>query len=412
VSAHGLVRGVIRRAGWTLVDQAVNTATNFALVVFVARSSSAENFGAFAVVYALYAFTVAITQALVGETFLVTTDRASPMWRRTAAAATGAAVIVGLIAALPLVGFALVAESRYDELLLLLALALPALLVQDTTRVVHIASGHPSRAAVNDLAWALLQASAFVALAVADRQDIRLLFLAWAVPGVACAALGCVQLRARPSTVAGLGWMKEHRRLGGSYALESLAYAGSNQLTTLAVATAGGLPAAGALRAGQSIYGPANVPLLMLRLVGIAEARAAIVRGRHELRAMVRYLGAAGTAIGAAVLVAVLLVPDSLGRWLFGETWMLASALLVPLGLQKIAIGYSAGSFAGLRVLQAARLTLMLRTFGALTTFSGGVVGAIVASAEGCAYGLLVGSLAGIIPMRVTLWRLMDADSR
>jgi O-antigen/teichoic acid export membrane protein len=315
---------------------------------------------------------------------------------------------VGSLVGAALAVLALVFAGASRDLLLLLALLLPGLLVQDTARVVMLASERPSRAAVNDLGWALLQACGLGLLLASGHDSGELLFLAWAVAGAVCGVLGCLQLRIRPAIRRGAAWLHEHRGLGGSYAIESVAFAGSTQLTTLVVAGVGGLAAAGALRAGQAIYGPASVLLLMLRIAGIAESRAALAVGRNELRRMVRFLGAGGAAVGAIILAAVLLLPDEAGRWLFGDTWALASVLLLPLGLQKVVTGYSVGAFAGLRVIKAARLTLMLRLLTALLTFAGGVVGAFIASAEGSAYGLFVGTLLGVIPMRIALARLMS----
>jgi len=66
-----LGRRVIQRAGWSFADQALNSGTNFALSVVIARNVGAAEFGAFGLVFSCYLLAVGFTRAVAGEPLLV-----------------------------------------------------------------------------------------------------------------------------------------------------------------------------------------------------------------------------------------------------------------------------------------------------------------------------------------------------
>src|SRR5687768_17244287 len=127
---------VLTRVGWISADQAVSSLTNLALSVVVARHVSVDSFGVFALIYASYLFALEFTRALVLEPLIITLAGDREQLKRSAPATLGAAL--GL--AVPMSSAAGVAAAMAPDQLaqgfLILAVALPGLILQDGCRSV------------------------------------------------------------------------------------------------------------------------------------------------------------------------------------------------------------------------------------------------------------------------------------
>ena len=62
-----LVRALLRRAGWNLLDQIISSATNVALSFLVARNVDPRGYGAFAVGFIIFTLLIGVGRALVGQ---------------------------------------------------------------------------------------------------------------------------------------------------------------------------------------------------------------------------------------------------------------------------------------------------------------------------------------------------------
>ena len=77
------LRGVSRRFGWGLADQAVSSLTNFAVSLYVAHSLGLVQFGAFSLAYATYGFALNASRGLATDPLMVRFSGTSvPIWRR------------------------------------------------------------------------------------------------------------------------------------------------------------------------------------------------------------------------------------------------------------------------------------------------------------------------------------------
>src|SRR5215469_12780935 len=86
-----------RRLGWGVADQAVSSLTNFAVVILVARSLGAVQFGAFTLAYVTYAFALNASRGLATEPLMIRFSGVDVAeWRRATAGCTGTAVVVGV----------------------------------------------------------------------------------------------------------------------------------------------------------------------------------------------------------------------------------------------------------------------------------------------------------------------------
>ena len=92
------LRGVSRRFGWGLADQAVSSLTNFAVSLYVAHSLGLVQFGAFSLAYVTYSFILNASRGLATDPLLVRFSGAQqPAWRRAVGSCTGTALAVGLV---------------------------------------------------------------------------------------------------------------------------------------------------------------------------------------------------------------------------------------------------------------------------------------------------------------------------
>lgn len=386
-------RSAKRRVGWTVIDQALSSATNFGLGILVARSFSPSDFGAFALVFSCYLFLVGSSRALVSEPLLVRhSAEGDPDLAGAMARSTGTALALSLCAGLVVlvVGAALSGPARLP--LIALSVALPGLLLQDAWRYAFFASGRPAAAAANDALWAVLQLSIVGLLLASGDTSVAVLVVAWGASATVCALLGCVQAGVRPRPLAARRWLVSHRDLAPRFLGEFVAVGGALQAVLWAVAFAGGAAAAGALRGGQLLVGPLTV------LIAAAPA-AAIPEGvrlhRRSPPTVMRMLAVLSGGLSCAAMLwgaALLLLPESVGRALLGASWPAARPLLLPLALATVAVGASTGAIVGLRVLASAARSLRVRLIVTPTTFGLAVAGVVLGGARGAAIGIAVGA--------------------
>ena len=87
----------MRRLGWGVADQGISSLGNFALGLFVARSVSADSFGAFSLAFITYTVVINAARGLATDPLLVRfSGDLVRRWRRATSAATGTALVVGV----------------------------------------------------------------------------------------------------------------------------------------------------------------------------------------------------------------------------------------------------------------------------------------------------------------------------
>src|SRR5215469_2316708 len=79
----------IHRLGWGVGDQAISSLTNFVVVLYVARTVGAKQFGAFSLAYVTYTFVLNASRGLSSDPLMVRfSDVDPPVWRRAVATCT------------------------------------------------------------------------------------------------------------------------------------------------------------------------------------------------------------------------------------------------------------------------------------------------------------------------------------
>jgi O-antigen/teichoic acid export membrane protein len=382
-------RAAAGRVSWGLADQALSSLTNFGLVVLVARSVQPAEFGAFSVVYAMFALALGAARAIAGEPLLIAHSATTvERWRWGVAGACGAALLTGALAGLGCIVAGLFASGPLRGPFVAMGVALPVLLVQDCWRQAFVAEGAPRKAFVNDLVWAIALAvnAALVVLFFPHARTTGVLILAWGTSGGVAAAVGLVQAGVGPAPTKILAWYREHRALIPRYLAECAITNGAGALSSYLLAAIAGLAAAGALRGAAVVMGPVMVLMMGVGLVAVPEGARIL---RHSARRLGPAFFAYATVLAAGTFTWGLLassLPNQIGALLLGDNWLPARPLILPVAIAAAGTVLSSGAGMGLRVLAAAQWSLRARMVASPIMIVAIVAGAATAAAEGVAW--------------------------
>lgn len=383
-------RGLARRLSVGVVDQLLSSGSNFLALLAGARSLDRAGFGSFSLALLSYTLTLGITRALCAEALLVRPGDTPEAHRSRVRDATGSAVWVGVLAALVFSGAAIASSTPLDRCFLLLAVAMPGLLVQDTLRYAAFARSEPRAALESDAMWFVGLVVVLAVLAVRGVPSAPVMLVAFAVPGVLAGVVQAAREGVRPAIAGGPRWISQHRDLSFRYLLDFLSGAGAAQLAAYVLVVVAGVAAVGSIRGAQTIFGPVNILLTGASIVLVPEGRHAAGRSKRSLTTVCLVASASFAALAAAMLGIFLLLDPEEGRLILGSTWTSARTVIVPVGLASIAGGVLAGPMAGLRSLAAAKALLRIRFFTLPTTIVLPIAGAIGWEAKGLAYGIAI----------------------
>lgn len=356
LTRSGLARsGLARQGGWAILDQGLSSGTNFAAGFLVARWLGPTEFGAFALAFSVWIVMVSLSKAMFVQPFVVA---AAPMdedgWRAEAKHAAGAVVALSIVASsvIAVAGAIAGLGTATGRSLLVLAVSLPALLLQDLWRDAAFSRRRARTAAANDAAFALAQAASIAVLALSGRLTAASSMAAWGIGALVGALVGLRQLGARPSlSRATLAWARNASRLGGWLSLSSGIYLAGNQVTFFAIAALAGRAALGGVQAMFNlIAGPARMLTYAAEAVALpAIARLRHQRGAHAARTMsIRYSVAFAGAVGVYGVV-VIAGGRALVRIALGASYLPYVSLIVPIAVSLTAIAFASGASLGLR---------------------------------------------------------------
>ncbi|MGN6680622.1 MAG: hypothetical protein ACTHKL_22915, partial [Streptosporangiaceae bacterium] len=134
------LRGVSRRFGWGLADQAVSSLTNFAVSLYVAHSLGLVQFGAFSLAYVTYSFILNASRGLATDPLLVRFSGAErTAWRRAVGRCTGTAIAVGLVGGAGMLAVAMLLSGTARIAFFAMGLTMPGLMLQDSWRYAFFA---------------------------------------------------------------------------------------------------------------------------------------------------------------------------------------------------------------------------------------------------------------------------------
>jgi O-antigen/teichoic acid export membrane protein len=397
-----------RRALWTFTDQALSSLTNAALTIVVAREVGADAFGAFALALLTFSFVIGLGRSTIGDPYVIRFSDADPVTRHTATSqAAGAAVAFGLFAAaICIVAGLLIPHGQSSGGLFALALSLPGLLLQDTWRYAFFAADRPAAATLNDALWAVLQFSLLGVLLVRDVHSVFWITMVWGMSALVSAVVGGVQMGVLPSVAAANRWFYRTRDLNIRMGVDFAFNMGAVNLAIYVITAVVGLIASGALRAAQTLLGPLNLFRSGLdSFVLPMMARTAGSGG--SLFRLAALTSAAATVVSGIWVGTLLLLPDSVGEDVLGESWVGARSVLIGTGIVQLSVSIVLGASLAMKALRRADQLLRVTVVQAPLIIGFGCLGAWQWGVVGAANGF---GLAQVVGMILSWSYFLDAD--
>jgi hypothetical protein len=389
------------RISWTLIDQGISSLTNLLVGLAVASSTPQEEFGAFGAAFLAYLLAMGAARAAVTEIIAIRHTASDPdTYRSIARNAVGASMAAGVLAAVPVAGVALWSTGPLRDSLLVLCIALPGLLGQDAWRYVFFAQQEPKRAALNDGAWALAQLIPISIIISIGSPSASLLILVWGLSAWFALGVGCLQFRALPAVIAGIGWTYRNLRLGGGHLLGDWgASHGLARVTDIGVTVVLGLEALAAYRGATLLVGPLTILFTGASSFLVPEGSRAFHTRPERLRPLLR--AGAGLLVAASLvwITTLTVLPDAIGERLLGDTWPASSKLLLWVSLTLPSAALINVAVAGIRTVGAVERGLRLRL--ATTPFMSGAT--FTAAALG-GVGAMVRTDAAVTAAFALLW--------
>jgi O-antigen/teichoic acid export membrane protein len=379
------------RVGWNVADQALSSLTNAALSILVARSVDAHSFGAFAICFTAYSLVIGANRAFISDPLTVRfSDATRESFGAARSHALAAAAAVGAGASVILLVGAYTQSGGLQDALLVLALTMPGLTVQDALRLSFITEGRPRAAAVNDLLWGVLQIGGVSVLLFADVSSAAVFVFVWGAAAGVAALYGMTRTKALPSARGTRRWVGEQLHLSGFFVAEYTAATGSFQAAFLLVGAIGEVADVGSLRGAQVLLGPLNVAFYGFTFFATPELvrRKALPRRTHVASAF----ALSGLLLTLTLVWGILLLqlPDAAGRELLGDAWDGARSVVPAMTVWAAGIAATVGPVCVLRAFGAAREIFRLAFLLGMLLLSLGLLGATQGGADGAALGFAI----------------------
>jgi O-antigen/teichoic acid export membrane protein len=390
--ARGTAPRVMNRSvGWGLVDQGLNSGSNFLLGIVIARSTSAHDFGTFSVIYVLYMLALGACRSITYEPLTVHySGTVATVAGKAARACVVVTLISGVVMGSMLVASGGVLRGTAGPLLVTMGVALPFLLLQETIRGVCFASERPGAAAVSDTIWIVAQMIGFAAVFVlVENPPAWALLAVWTASGSVAGIATCAWVRAAP-VGSPRRWIRDHSSLIVASIANFAFRVAPPYLVYALLPIVGGLEALGRLRAAYLVFGPLGVVFEGAVLAALPTAVVAARRG-DALRPLARRFSAALTVLALGWGALIVLVPDTLGRLLLGDGWSDASSTRAVLAFSLAAEGMLVGAAIALRASGSQARLARARLLAGPVTIISSLARAVPFGAPGAAAGFVIG---------------------
>lgn len=366
----GRAARMVPAAGWTATDQVLSSLSNLVISAAVGRAGGTRLLGQFALAFTAYLLLLGFQRALVSEPLMslrATEDRA-PDRAALGSAGAYAVVVAAVVAAAGLV----VSEPA----LLVLALVLPALLLQDALRFQAFQRQDPRTAALLDGIWLAVVLAGLPLVITASTVLVPL--TVWGAGAALAVGVGMAVTGLRPARplTAWRWWKRDARRYGGLLALDSVVHSSAAQAIAFGLAGIVGVAELGRLRAGQLLLGVAGTALVAFNVFVLPRLTS---RGGSISPRQAGGLCLLATAVSMAAVGGSVVVAPFLARVFFGEQVEAELSLLLPIGATLVV----ASSTAGLLLHMKAMRRIGGYTLGRLAVAVTGTPLVLVAAAAG-----------------------------
>lgn len=366
----------------TVADQLLSSTQNFLLMLAIARVSSVETFGHYAIAYLVYTALILLAQSAISEPALILGGDDAPAVLPVLGAG------LGLLLS-PFVAAIAIASAGPSPGAIVGIFATPLVAV-DCYRFAAFSCRRPLPALGIDALWVGVQLTILGALFAFGRSlSAASLLTSW---GLGATVAAVVILLPRRRSI-GRRELTERivltRPLIPRLVIETVLMNAAPYAVIGALAGVAGAVAVGSYRGAATLFGPLNTIANSLRILAVPALRKAsretLLRGSVAISTI--------ALIPAASLATVLLVlPTHIGVHLMGATWRPAQRLVLPVGWQYVALALSIGPFVALRVRADLTRSMPTRIRASLLLLTLGTAGAALGGAKGAAFGAAAAS--------------------
>jgi O-antigen/teichoic acid export membrane protein len=390
------MRRRLHQLGWGFGDQAVSSATNFIVGIFVARSVSAHSFGAFSLAFATYVLAIGACRALTSEPFMVRfSASAEEEWRRGARDAVGTAAVVSVAIAVLCFAIGSIAHGPFALAMYAVGAGMPGFLLQDTWRFIFFARQRGRDAFVNDTLCCLMTGAGLAVLAALDHRSLSAIVLVWGGAATLASAAGAVQGRVVPRVKAAGRWWRETIELAPRFLAEFVAMTGAASAAFYGVGVVAGLTVSGYLRAAEMLLSPFRIVMTGVALFALPEAVRVARSSPARLPSACARLGIALAVLATLYGLAIFLAPLEALSLIVGSLARNAQEVILPMAVATAMLGLTMGALIGLRALQAAKHSLMARLVATPFILAAPLVGAALGGAVAAAIGFAIAYVVG-----------------
>jgi O-antigen/teichoic acid export membrane protein len=423
--------GLVRPGALSVADQAVISATNFAVGVTLARLTPAVNYGAYALAIGVMLILASVQAAIVTTPLTILgAARVGDDQRRWVSALLAGQVVLGAALAAVLAVAALAVGRAWGDRTLAGALAALAgalffVQVQEFCRRVLFLRPTVGRVLVNDVVYCGLQVAGVAALWSLDRRtgaagawlSAANVLHVTAGAALVATALGLYQVRellGRQSLAAAAALLREAWQMG-RYNLG--AHAGSIVLlygNRFVAAVFGGTVSVAMLEAPRLLVAPLHV--FSISAGSVTSPRAAVEYARGGRKALFRFLLPVAALWAAGHFAYVLMIALAPGFWLrlfYGDKFEGAATILVLWCLCYATASLRVLPGTALRVTRHYAVLMWSSLAAGCVMVAAAVVLCMYLGVEGAVLGRLIGDLAllGFL-IAAIVRRLRPADER
>lgn len=399
-------------------DQGISSASNVLATLLIARSSTQQGFGIFALVAMTYATALGVNRTLWSEPHSVVSVEVvrTRLGRR----------LVVVLCALAMVASAVIAVGSYLAIGLSFGLAigwpagivmlcLPVLAAQDMLRMVAIAWARATTTLVADLVWLLGLVCVWTISSLSESLSATVISAGWCAFGALSILVLIYALRAVGQADEAGGSASAMARcvaaLGWPAGLEYLALTGALQVAFYIAAAQLGPAGVSGPRGVQVLLGPLTVLFLgvsqaILPRLARQRARRDGVRQQEIIRIQATFV-----FFTACMLGVLELLPSGIGRQILGASWPAAHAVLPAYAVYTALQGISLPALMEIRALQGSRMLFRVRLSIAILTPTAAFVGSRF-SVTGFAWGLALSQLIDTAIIQRVVRRLRVSEHR
>ncbi|MCW2751987.1 MAG: hypothetical protein JWR83_3097 [Aeromicrobium sp.] len=373
-----------RRLSTITIDQAISGGSNVLIAVLAARILGVESFGLFGIVFLVTITAQGGIRSLVCEPLLVRPKEAEERPGEAIGTALMLGAAMGVVVVLAAAG-AWQWNRQLGEALLVIAVLLPLLSLQDLGRYLGFAIHRPMLALRLDTLWLILIVVAAVGLIVADIRSLAGFIAAWAGSGALAGLLVLWQHRG-DRVRYGRAWLRESWMFSWRYLLSFAFNQGGALTATVALTAIAGARELAGVRGTLLLLSVAMTVQIGAGAAGVADISRLTSRTAVRSRAArISAITVVACLVNGAVLLAL---PASWGRLVLGDTWPAAEPLLVPVVIQVMLQGALLGARVGLLGTRSVRTTLVVDLCFTPVLVGSAIVGANLAGGKGYCWGV------------------------